>query len=169
MGRMACVAVFSALLVTATVCTTQVTDWRRIEFRNAVAKELLLIETPPRLSARQRIDCSSDECLCSAGGADFYGRYCGLGHYSCNMSTPPCDAFDACCQTHDLCCTELGKKSCECHRAGVSCFECVYVGIKYEGRPSSSAGWVCPQTLGAIVRTAAALRYVTQECFPDIH
>ena len=160
------VVLVGALLLKHVQCSpgTKYTDARRAEFRNAVARELATMR-PERLAARERVDCTSDKCLCSAGGAEFYGRYCGLGHYSCNMSTAPCDAMDTCCQTHDACCTALGKRACPCHLAAESCMECVYVGIKYEGRRPSSSGWVCPDTLTAIVRTAAALHYVTQECF----
>lgn len=99
----------------------------------------------------------ANECLCTRGAAQYYGKFCGFG-YSDTPSELPCDWVDSCCAVHDSCVEVRGMLNCECHRMIVCCLES---GLLEQRQSNCTHAVVAANNLMADIMTAFSHCYIT--------
>ena len=131
--------------------------------RSKLAQQNAFTKQTKGMQPRQ---CSS-ECLCSNGGIEPYGRFCGYGYSSCVPDAEPCDPLDRCCSMHDSCTDEYGMSDCGCTISLIKCVTCVYAN-EFSPMPGYiQIGWRCNRTAVAIENIVSEFKFLSPNCFAD--
>lgn len=117
-----------------------------------------------KMSSYNTRECST-KCLCSNGGLQHYGRFCGYGYYPCEPDVIPCDPLDYCCMLHDSCAEQFGRANCGCTISFNECMTCVYANEISPVPDVNQVGWRCNRTALAIENILSELMFLQPNCF----